>query len=263
MIYTFGIISLALSLLFTIAYFLQRRKIAPIRVTVTSAVAHVRELAEAFAKFTNEKIFHQLVEVKGRVECAEPLIAPLSETLCVYYNMRVRWEYEEIYHEDKSEGGRIEHRREGEEILSEEKQWQTFRVSDATGRIAVEPAGCEVIAAETLSRHDEETGLPEEIIRCGRFAINAPWKTGEVERRPRRYHFEEEALAVGSEVYVLAEATDESGELRLQKPRSRGRFLISIKSEEELLRSARLLLSGLLAGAALCGVIGLILLART
>lgn len=252
-------LSLLLALAFVIAYFLQRRKIAPIRFTVTSSVAHVRELFEAFAQFTSAKIFRQLVEVKGCVQSATPLLAPLSEKECVYYNMRVRWEYEEIYHEEKPDGGRLEHKREGEELLAEEKQWERFLLRDDTGEIIVDPEGCEVIAEETVSRHEQDEGLPEEAIRCGRFAMNAPWKTGGEERRPLRYHFEEEAIVVGREVYILAEATNESGELRLQKP-ARGRFLISIKREEELLRAARLTMLALLAGAFIFAALAVILL---
>ncbi|MGH7490901.1 MAG: GIDE domain-containing protein [bacterium] len=262
MILTLGTISLALSLIFAFAYFRQRRKIAPIRVTMTSSVAHVQELADAFAQFTSASTFRQLVEVKGRVESDAPLIAPLSEQECVYYHVRVHWEYEEIYYEERPEGGRIEHGSDGEEVLFEEEQWQPFWVRDDTARIAVQPAECEVIATATLSRHDEDTGLPDENIRCGRFAIDAPWKTSAEERRPRRFHFEEEAITLGHKIYVLAEATNSSGELRLQKSSQGDRFLISVKPEEALLRSAQFLLWGLLAAAVLCGVIGFILLVR-
>ena len=183
MLLILAILSLALSLAFASAYFLQRRKIAPIRFTVTSSVAHVRELAEAFAHFTSAKVFRQLVEVKGRAQSRAPLLAPLSEKECVYYNMQVRWEYEEVYHEEKPEGERVEHKREEEELLAEEKKWQRFSLRDDSGEIAIDPEACEVIAAETLSRHEQDEGLPEETIHCGRFAMNAPWKTGEDERR--------------------------------------------------------------------------------
>jgi hypothetical protein len=255
-----GATSLAVSFLLFIAYFLKRRKLAPISVTVTFAVAHVRELAEAFAQYTSAQTFRQLVEVKGRVACAEPLLAPLSEKECVHYSVRVRWEYEEIYYEEKPDGERLEHQREADEILFEEKQWTPFFVRDDTGDLAVLPAGCEVIAAETLSRHEEDAGLADEEIHCGRFAMPAPWKTAEEERRPLRYHFEEQAIEVGSEIYVLAEATNEGGELRLQKPRRGGKFLISVKPEEELIRSAQAGLCAVLVATLLFGAGGVILL---
>ncbi len=254
-----GTIFLALALAFAVAYLIQLRKADPIRVTMTSSVAQVRELAEAFAQYTSAKVFRELVEVKGRVRCASPLLAPLSEKECVYYGMRVRWEYEEAYGEENPETGREAHRREAEEVLAEDTQWQPFVVQDESGEIAVEPQGCEVIATPTLSRHEEEEGLPEETISCGRFALPAPWKTGTEERKPLRYHFEEEAIAVDHEIYVLAEATNESGELRLQKP-ARGRFVISVKTEEELLRMSQYSLWALLAGAMVCGGAGLVLL---
>ena len=255
-----GIICLTMSLACFVGYALQRRRMAPIRVTMTSSVAHVRELAQAFAQFTSAKTFRQLVEVKGHVACAEPLVAPLSETACVYYSLRVSWEYEEIFYEEKPGGGRIAHEREAEEILAQEQRRQAFRVHDDSGEIALDPEGCEVIALNTLSRHEEDAGLPDETVRCGRFAMTAPWKTSAEERRPLRYHFEEEAIPVGSAIYVLAEATGTGGEVRLQKPAAGGRFLVSVKPEEDLLAAAQFAMWALLAGAIICGVIAAALL---
>ncbi len=260
MLHIFSLIFLALALILTIAYFMQRRRLDPIRVTMTSSIAEVQELVQAFADYTSEKVFRQIVEVKGRVASVAPLIAPLSENACVYYDLRVSWEYEEIIYEEKPGDERLEHKREGEEQLAEERQWQTFFVRDDTGEIAVAPAGCEVIASESLSRHEEDAGLPEETIRCGRFSLEAPWKTSVEERRPLRFHFEEKTIPLGSEIYILAEATNAGGELRLQKPASGGRFLISVKPEEELLRSGQFSTWALLAGAILCGIIGMALL---
>jgi len=172
----------------------------------------------------------------------------------------VSWEYEEIEREEKLEGGPYEHKHEREETLAEEEQWQTFVVRDDTGAIRVDPQNCEVIPMQTLSRHEEDEGLPEEAVQCGLFTMPAPWKTSIEQRRPLRYRFEEQAILVGSEVYVLAEAANEDGDLRLRKPRHGDRFIISTKREEELLRSARLLLWGLLVSALVCSAAGIFLL---
>jgi hypothetical protein len=62
---------------------------------------------------------------------------------------------------------------------------------------------------------------------------------------------------VGRAVYVLGEATDDGGALRIRKPADKGlSFLVSLKSEEQLLQSTGRVAVGLLAGAAVAAAAG-------
>lgn len=247
-----GLIFLALAVLLFIVSASHKRKLGLIRLTETSTIAELRALAET----GDEHALHTPVEVKGTVVCNEPLLAELSETSCVYYAMKVEWEFEEIFYED-DERTKVSHSREGSEVLAKEKRHVPFWVEDYTGRILVDPEGAEIIAEKTLLRIETDEGAPDSMITMGAFAMEAPWLTSLEERQPREYHFEEDAIPVGAEIYVLGEASVRDGELILQKSSRGGRFLISVKREEELLSGAKKTMVVWRLGAWLCGLLGL------
>jgi hypothetical protein len=59
-------------------------------------------------------------------------------------------------------------------------------------------------------------------------------------RRTIGYRYEESAIPVGRDVYVLGEAADSGGALTIRKPSGKGtRFIVSLKSEEALVKGAR------------------------
>lgn len=250
-----GLILLALAALFFAVSASHKRKFGLIRLTDTSTIAELRSLAET----GDEYALHTPVEVKGTVVCDEPLLAELSETACVYYAMKVEWEFEEIFYED-DERTKVSHSREGSEVLTQEKRDVPFWVEDHSGRILVDPEGAEIIAEKTLSRVETDEGAPDSVITMGAFAMDAPWLTSLEERQPREYHFEEEAIPVGAEVYVLGEAALREGELVLQRPGRGGKFLISVKREEELLSGTKKTMFAWRLGAWLCALLGLALI---
>lgn len=247
-----GLLFLALAALLFIVSSSHKRKLGLIRLTETSTIAELQSLAET----GDEHALHTPVEVKGTVVCDEPLLAELSETSCVYYAMKVEWEFEEIFYED-AERTKVSHSREDSEMLAQEERQTPFWVEDYTGRILVDPAGAEIIAEKTLSHTETDEGVPDSEIRMGAFALAAPWLTSLEERQPREYHFEEEAIPVGAEIYVLGEAVLRNGELCIQNPGRGGRFLISVRGEEELLSSSKRTMLAWRLGAWLCGLLGL------
>ncbi|HEQ71669.1 MAG TPA: E3 ubiquitin ligase, partial [Spirochaetia bacterium] len=71
------------------------------------------------------------------------------------------------------------------------------------------------------------------------------------------YRYEEEAIPVGKNLYVLGEAVDAGGELAIQKPADKkAKFIISVKSEEELVRKAQSSMTALWVIGAICGAAG-------
>lgn len=251
-----GSLFVLIALAFAIGYLVQRRKYGTIRATPTFSVEQLQALSDDLARRGEAGSLRFITEVKGRAGCDQPLVSELTETECVYYRMKVEWEYEEIFYEQEGDERR-EHKREEEEVLAEKKETALFWIEDATGRIQIDPEGAELIAQQTLSRVDDDEGLPDEEIRMGRFVIEAPWKTCDEERRPKEYRFEEEAIPLGHEVYVLGEAVDSDGVLRMQKPMRGGKFIISTRREESLLREGRLTMIGLVLGAIVFGLVGL------
>ena len=76
------------------------------------------------------------------------------------------------------------------------------------------------------------------------------------------YHTRESLLPIDRRVYVLGEAVDSADGLAIQAPGERGKqFIVSTRSEEELVGSARSATQWLLIGAAASGALGVILVA--
>ncbi len=181
----------------------------------------------------------QALEVVGTIECDAPLRAPYSETLCVAYDYQVSEERELII-------GRPGSRRARElELGGRDVQGARaprFYVRDASGRIAVDPAGAQLDMIETVARYEAYTGL------------------GGSEREIWR---EERALPLGNRVFVLGYLGNDGGAPIIGRhPGARGRpFIISHRGEGALrarvsLRSYGLYLGAVvsLAGAGACFV---------
>lgn len=245
-----GIALLGVAGIFALRVAWLKRKFGLIRRTETSAIAELQSWAEAGLAG------RKLVEVKGTVVCDRPLLALLSETPCVFYDQLVEWEFEEVFYAD-DERQKVSHTRIDSEVLAQQQERIPFEVEDHTGRVLVDPEGAEIIAEQTVSEVDSDAGLPDSVISRGAFSLEAPWLTSLEERQPREYRFQERALPVGAAVYVLAEAVLRDGELWLQKPSAGGRFVISIKSEEELLASGQRGIILARVAAWLCGLLGL------
>jgi hypothetical protein len=217
----------------------QGRKLAAMRGTQTSQAADLQQLAASVGKEIGAGAFAEATEVKGTVRCAQPLVSELAEVPCVYFAMKVTREYEETRWETDSNGNRQQRTARGSQVMAQNTRSVPFEVEDESGRIGVEPQGASFVAEKVLSRFDageaQMAGL-----RVGRWAVSLGG-LGEG-RRTLGYRYEELAIPVDRPVYVLGEAADEGGTLRMRKAGAKGpgggRFIISVKSEEELTRGA-------------------------
>jgi hypothetical protein len=137
-----------------------------------------------------------------------------------------------------------------------------FELRDATGAVTVVPADAKFDARKVVERFEPaEAALG---ITIGGVDFTVPMPVGT--RRTLGYKVVEHVLAVGDRLYVHGEARDRDGRVVLCKPRDRHeRFIISGRSQEELVREAvgraRWLKIGALAcfvGGAVLSVVGLV-----
>jgi len=236
----------------------QKKKLGEIKGTETSTAAALAELAASVAKEIGAGSFNQIAEVKGTIECDDPLESELSQTRCVHYSMQVTREYEETYWETDDKGNRQQKTRRGSEAMANNTRSVAFFVRDGTGRIEVDPSGAsldtEKVFSEFRPGENQAGGL-----RFGRYSFNpATFATLAGGRRTLGYKFEESALPLGRPVYVLGEAVDNDGRLRIHKPGQKGAsFIVSLKSEEQLLKGAQSSAKGMAIAAAIVAVLGL------
>ena len=134
-----------------------------------------------------------------------------------------------------------------------------FRLRDATGAILVDPEGAEIETVQAVERFEpgEWSG---DVISFGGFTLSLGGARA-ANRRTLGYRFQEWVTPLGHAAYVLGTARDLNGELRVcRSPEGKSRFLVSLRSEEELVRSLRSTLTALQVGmvVALLAGVGLV-----
>jgi len=214
----------------------QGNKALDIAATETSTAAGLATEAADVAGEIGAGSYTKVAELKGVVECGSPLTAEMSGTACVWYRSTVTREYEESYTERDSDGKTRTGTRRGSETVSANERRTPFLVRDESGAVEVDPEGAPVEGIKVLSTF--EHGDRGSSLSVGGFHLSLGALGGG--RRTIGYRLEEFALPLGARVYVLGEARDDSGRLRVAKPTAKGgRFLITVKSEEQLLKSAK------------------------
>lgn len=236
----------------------QQGKLLEILGTKTSTAQELIKAAEYVAERLGERgSFKQVTEVKGVLKCDNPLRSEIAQEPCVYYSMTVTREYEESYWEtDSQTKQQVRKTRRSSDVVSQNSQRIPFWVEDATGPTWVNPEGADIDSVQVIDKFESNTGG---IIALGGFSFNVGSLVGQMlsDTRTLGYRFREHILPIGRQVYVLGEAADSTGTVQIQKPSTKGKFIISLKSEEELVRSTKSTIQWLLVGAVACGLAGL------
>lgn len=225
------------------------------RTVDTLPAAELHDLCQKVAAELGAGSFRQAAEVKGIIRCDAPLRSQLAGVDCVYFDAKVTQEYEETYTTTDNQGKRVRRTRRGSEVMSRATSAVPFFVEDASGRMEVHPEGAEFIAESVASRFDT-SHADRSTLSFGQFSLNLT--SAATGRRVLGYRYEESAIPLQRDIYVLGEASDGEGRLRIQKPEAKLPFLISLKSEAQLTESARRWSIGFRVGAALAGLAGLV-----
>jgi hypothetical protein len=259
MLFVIGGVLLALSPVFFIAMRASKNKLGQMQGTETSTCAQLEETRLQVESGVGPGSFIQRAEVKGRAETEDPLKAEFSLAPCVAYSVKLEREYEETVWETDSEGRRVQRNRRGSEVLSSNERRMPFRLRDATGGIKVVPDGAELVMDTGLSKF--ESSLPGERFSLGSFAFDVARAALGAGRRTLGYRYEEKLIPLGRDLYVLGEAAAPSGELLIRRSSTKGeKFLISVKSEEELTARAMKGAKGLMAGAIVAAAAGAVII---
>lgn len=236
----------------------QQGKLLEIMGTKTSTAQELTQSAEYVAERLGERgSFKQVAEVKGILKCDNPLRSEIAQEPCAYYSMTVTREYEESYWTtDSQTKRRVRRTRRGSDVVSQNSQRIPFWVEDATGPIWVNPEGADIDAVQVVDKFESNTGG---VITLGGFSFDVGSTVGQMlsDSRTLGYRFRESILPIGRRIYVLGEVADSTGTVQIQKPSAKGKFIISLKSEEELVRSTKSTIQWLLVGAVVSGVAGL------
>jgi len=260
-VYIIGIALIGLAVGLFIGRKKQEEKLYQIKATETLTAAALSQEATDVAEGMGEKgSYNKLTEVKGVIRCDQPLTSELAQAQCVNYSMSVTRKWEEKYWEKDSNGNQVQKTRQGSDVVASNERSVPFYVQDATGKMKINPEGAEMIREKSYSQF--VPGDPRgPSVQIGKFKFDFGSVVIGSGRRTVGYSYEESIIPLNKDIYVLGEATDSGGELKIQKPSEKGkRFIISVKSEEELKRSISGAITGLLVGSIISVVAGVALI---
>ncbi len=228
-----------------------RAKARQLKTAQHRSIGELQEMAKEIAAELGPGSYNEQVELRGTIECASPLLSELGETPCVHYRMSVSRKYEEQYEEyDQQQDRSVVRTRKGSETVASNTRSCPFVLRDDSGAAEVLPDGASIDLEKSLSTFEPEANLRTlgGGMGYGQFRFSgAAWSSG---RQTLGYELQEWVLPVGRSVYVLGEANDEEGRLRIGKPHDKeSKFIISPKSKQALIQGAERAVRGFMIGA--------------
>ena len=233
-----------------IAY-LSREQVRAMTTTETVSVDELKQLHRAAVEAGGPGSFRYTCEVVGMVRPGPdgPSKSELAGVRSVWHKHRVTRKYTQSVR-----SGNRRRQQTRNEVVTEATTASPFRVKDATGAVLVDPGNQDPDGVEKVRdrfERDRQGGGGK--LTIGSFSLRLPSRS-----RTIGYRYEEWALRPGRQVYVLGEASDQSGRLTLGAPAEGGVFLISTRSEAELRSRERTKVLGFSAGGAAALLAGLI-----
>lgn len=251
------------------------RLVALLSVRATT-LAELQELQAQVAQEIGGGSFREKVKLQGTLLCEEPLQAPFSGEPCVAYESRIVELYEELVEQTDQEGKTSRSWQQSEHELSSESRRCRFQLVQGQLRATVDPEEAELEMQSVINRReppdwqgsDADTGgglagiLMASIapmISSGSFGSINSLAVGT--RRRLGYRREESLFPASGELFLVAEASDASGSLILQRPHEKGLFVIRRSGEERLERQLRRWTRVWTWSAALLAVLAVVVLA--
>ncbi len=232
----------------------QRAKARRLRGRSPTALADLRRICDEVRLTAGAGQYAEQVEATGVVLCAQPLRAELTGAPCVWYRYSVEREYETQETRRDRNGRQETHTVRHTATVAQEQRHTPFQLRDGTETITIHPEGAEVHLSTTLDQRLGEGLTPPAAGHLAAMVARGAARTGE---RVLGYRWKEEILPVDAALYVAAEAADLGTEVILRGPKD-GEFILSLKSEAEVLKGIEQGATWLGWGAAAALVAGLV-----
>lgn len=250
-----GAVLLVLAAIALVVARMQRAESRQATATETMACGDIADLAQGVAAEVGGGDFTQRCEVVGAAGPGPDGLLKAQES-----GLDAVWTRTEITHkywvmESSGEDDRRT-RSEREETVSNIESTTPFVVADASGTVLVHPDGADVDRPErVVDRFERETakdafadGLLRSLLRSG----NDSGTIG--------FRFEEWILRPGAQLYVQGQVSDRGGAIGFVAPTDKGSFLVSTRSEEEIVEGAERNVKIAVAAGAFLALAGLVLL---
>jgi len=242
----------------------QLDKALNIRYQETTTSKNIWENYEDIRGAVGDGNYTEIVEVKGVAVAKTPLTADHSGKPVVYYKASILREYETQEKETDSNGNSRWVTRRHTETVSTNEQAIPFYVDDNSGKpIRINMEGADKIAQKSVDRFEREFSnsylQQNKDTSWGGQLMNFLSSSNFGSSNTIGYRLVEECIPINTQLYVYGEASDRQGELAILKPKDKGQnFIVSVKSEEELVEDTQSAAKWSLIGAIACGVLGLV-----
>jgi hypothetical protein len=229
--------------------------------TETLTAAELNELATGVAGEVGGGSFRQRAEVVGAATAGPSGLqkAPHSSTDAVWYQAQVVHKYWVEERETVNNETRwVRHER--EETVSDITSQQPFLVADAPGgpSVLIAPEGADMDRPEqTVDRFEQgrpQNGNGSSVLDAVVSAVLNTDRSGTL-----GFSYREWVIRPNARLYVHGEVADNTGVLRFAKP-DKGRYMISTRSEEQIVGEATKHAKWASIGAVALAVVGVVLL---
>ena len=175
-------------------------------------------------------VFIGLVELKGSVQCEQPLVSYLAEKQCIYYSFDIeeRWSrlVTEVVSDGKGGSRTVTRRESGWASVSSRTESTPFYVQDDTGSLLVRPEGARTEALGVFS----QTCSAFDPLYYGKGPAHGIIDSDHVRR------FTEQAIPIQAPVFIVGQARERQDIVAPEiaaDPNAR-EFLVSVRTQEEV-----------------------------
>jgi hypothetical protein len=234
----------------------QRGKARTATATETMSCGDIARLSDGVASEVGAGDFTQRCEAVGAAQAGPHGLvdAPESKLDAVWVRTKVVHKYWEMV-ETRTDGRTTRTRQEREETVSENESTTPFALGDDTGSVLIHPEGADIDRPEQVVDRFDQRSTAE---RAGDGFVSALLRSGQ-DSGTLGFQHQEWIIRPGTELYVQGEVADRTGALVFARPRDKGDFVISTRSEEEIVAGAERNAKLALGGAVVAAVLGVIL----
>lgn len=219
----------------------------------------IAELKDMFNQMENSGLadYREFVELKGNVTDDTLTDAPFSNQKVAYCESKVK-EVTEVKERYTDSQGREQTRiRKIENVISNEKSSQDIFIKDASSeeKVALEinSTGCKLDIPKTFDRFENKGNL-------GGYRYFKSWDWNRYGAETLGFTMEEETIKPNQSLYVIGEAYKVGDSIHIGKPMdSKKPFIVTTKSEEDLINTSNKNAMISLIGGIASIVIGVIL----
>jgi hypothetical protein len=241
-------------------------RIRQMQATETSLVSALEEIASTIRADLGGGASHwsEKVEIKGTVVCEHPIQGQYTEIPAAVVHTRIVREWEEYRRERDSNGNSRSRWVRRSDTMHDDVRTASFSIDDGTGQLRVAPAGAEYKLNAVVDRFEPADRVDDgPSISFGPITLSAGNMGWGSSRRLLGYKIQESILPVGSNIYALGEVQDQGTSLVLTKSsNSETAFILSVKSEEELVAQYQKIALWQKIGAIASTIVGIGLVVR-